>query len=58
MRYKKHLLNYLESPKAIHIMSGQTCCALLIRDVETNHVLWLIVANQYIYVFKIRETKI
>ena len=39
-------------------MSGQTYCALLIRNVETNHVLWLIVANQDIYVFKIRETKI
>jgi hypothetical protein len=34
---------YFESPKAIHIMSGQTYCALLIRNVETNHVLWLIV---------------
>jgi hypothetical protein len=38
-------------------MIGQTCCALLIRNVGTNHVLWLIVANQDIYDLKQEKQK-
>ena len=38
-------------------MSGQTCCALLIMDVGTNHVLWLIVGYQDIDVLKQEKQK-
>ena len=43
MFWKSHIL---------YIMSDKTCCALLIRDVETNHVLWLIVGYYDIYFLK------
>ena len=51
------MLTDFQSHKAIRIMSGQTCCALLTRDVETNHVLWLIVGYYDIYALKQEKQK-